>query len=679
MTPSQPTNPTRADELVDAAPGRGGRLERWTRRPWVMGALVGAILLVTSIGCITIVWRESVDTYAQQYRFDLERMAESAVSQLDPRLHDSIRSPGQQNGEEYMRAVAPLRAMLARAQGIRYLYTAIEREGAVAFVLDASDPGDHDGDGRDDQAKIMEAYDDADPAMVEALHSVRTTSTQEPYADDWGRFMSAYTSIVDSSGGVRGVLGIDVTAERYDEDLARMDHARNLALFPAVLLSLLAGAGTLLLRRAERRAADERDAALLESAAQAQDLLRSNEELARARLEAEASSRAKSEFLANMSHEIRTPMTAILGFADLLALGGEPGDDAVATIRRNGEHLLAILNDILDLSKIEAGRMTIERVPVDVRRLADDVVELERVRAERRGITLELEVATRVPRTMACDPLRLRQILMNLAGNAIKFTDKGGVRIVLTADERERRVVFAVSDSGIGMTPEQVARLFQPFTQADGSMSRRFGGTGLGLTISRRLANMLGGDITVAAEFGRGSTFRVELPIDPAETIEWVAPDYQAPVPVHAGPFAASDATQLLEGARVLLADDGKDNQRLISIHLKRAGASVEVVDNGVDVLKRLCAGERLRDDAPYDVLLLDMQMPELDGYSTAQRLRALGSKLPIVALTAHAMSGDREQCLAAGCDDYATKPIDRDLLLAAVRRWARAHASAAP
>ncbi|MBK7876426.1 MAG: response regulator [Planctomycetes bacterium] len=661
-------------------PVRASTASRWFERPPQLGALVGGFLLATSIACIEIVARESVATYQEQYRSDLERIAEAAASCLDPEQHDAVRSPEQQNGAEYMRAVAPLRAMLGRTHGVRYLYTAIETEGGVAFVLDASDPGDHDGDGREDQAKILEPYPDADPGLLDCSAAAAATSTRVPYQDEWGRFMSAWAPILDTRGIVHGVVGVDVTAERYDADLARMERARTLALVPALLLSLIAGACTFVLRRAERRAADQRDRALAASARQASELQRTNHDLARARVAAEASSRAKSEFLANMSHEIRTPMTAILGFTDLLAQGGGPSDEAVGTIRRNGEHLLAILNDILDLSKIEAGRMTVERAPVDVLQLARDVVALERVRAQQKGIALVLDTPTRLPRAIASDPLRLRQILMNLVGNAIKFTERGSVRITVSADEAARRVVLEVRDSGIGMTSEQLDRLFQPFTQADGSTSRRFGGTGLGLTISKRLATMLGGDIAVASVAGAGSTFRVELPADStAGSIEWTDPSVSAALPSRTEAGAVAHVE--LGGVRVLLADDGRDNQRLISIHLRRAGAQVDVVDNGLLVLQRLCTGtgpeDRLLPEVPYDVLLLDMQMPELDGYDTARRLRALGARLPIVALTAHAMSGDREQCLAAGCDDYLTKPIDPAALLAAVERHGRARAGA--
>ncbi|MFO1010167.1 MAG: ATP-binding protein [Planctomycetota bacterium] len=656
---------------VAALDRRRAPLRRFLSRPASLGSLAAAFVLVTSVACIAIVARVSMRTYREQYRADLERIAEAAVSLIASDAHDAIRSPEQQNGPEYARVVAPLRAMLSRASGVRFLYTAIEQDGEVLFVLDASDPGDHDGDGREDQAKILEPYDDAAPELRECLRSGRPTSTAEPVQDEWGRFQSAWAPIVDAEGRIHGALGVDVTAERFDEDLARMERARELALVPAVLLSLVAGVSVFLLRRAERRATMQLGRALDDSARKADELLRTNEDLARARVEAEASSRAKSEFLANMSHEIRTPMTAILGFADLLAQGNGPSDEAVGTIRRNGEHLLAILNDILDLSKIEAGRMTVERVPVDALQLVRDVVALERVRAEQRGIALVLAAPTRLPRSIASDPLRLRQILMNLVGNAIKFTQTGGVTVTVSAEERAGRIAFAVKDTGIGMTAEQLARLFQPFTQADGSMSRRFGGTGLGLTISKRLAGMLGGDITVSSAPGEGSTFRVELPIDSAVACEWMDPS--APAPALAARAPSADAVRL-DGARVLLADDGRDNQRLISIHLKRAGAHVELADNGLDVLRRLCtsadADARLAADAPFDVLLLDMQMPELDGYGTAARLRALGSKLPIVALTAHAMSGDRDQCLAAGCDDYLTKPIDPKALLATVKRY---------
>ncbi len=399
-----------------------------------------------------------------------------------------------------------------------------------------------------------------------------------------------------------------------------------------------------------------------------------------ARAEAEAASRSKSEFLANMSHEIRTPMTAILGYTELLLDATQSEEErrsATLTIRRNGEHLLSILNDILDLSKIEAGRMTIETIPVNTETLVDEVLSLMRVRAEAKGIRLAAEFATPIPETIQTDPTRLRQILVNLAGNAIKFTEQGGVTIRVSFqdhlghDQQQEPVLrFDVIDTGLGMSPEVLEKLFTPFTQADSSMTRRFGGTGLGLTISRRLATMLGGDITVRSIAGEGSTFSVTInpgdlrgvPIRTALSAEERAKRDAA----HAAAAPGATSKDVLRGKRLLLAEDGPDNQRLIGTFLRKAGAEVALAENGLIAVEMAQAA--MADGRPYDLILMDMQMPQMDGYTATRTLRDQGYRRPIIALTAHAMAGDMQKCMDAGCNGYASKPIDRGALIETCR-----------
>ena len=393
---------------------------------------------------------------------------------------------------------------------------------------------------------------------------------------------------------------------------------------------------------------------------------------------AQSANLAKSEFLANMSHEIRTPMTAIMGFADVLREDADAENapprrrEAIETIQRNGTHLLAILSDILDLSKIEAGKMTVEHIEADPAAILSQVANLFSDRASTKGVRLAVRYHTPVPVAFFTDPVRLRQILMNLVGNAVKFTERGEVTVsasiqpVPTAGgPADRHLVIAVSDTGIGMSAEQCNRLFRPFEQADSSVTRRFGGTGLGLRISSRLADMLGGRIDVTSTPGAGSTFTLSLPIDAAGATRTHVPNAAAPA-AQAVPAAATPAVSL-SGARILVADDGPDNQRLLSFHLTRAGASVSLAANGQEAVERCTEAHETH---PFDLILLDMQMPIMDGYTAARTLRSLGCTVPVIAITAHAMSGERDRCLGAGCSDYASKPISRGDLVDLCHRW---------
>jgi PAS domain S-box-containing protein len=405
-------------------------------------------------------------------------------------------------------------------------------------------------------------------------------------------------------------------------------------------------------------------------------LERANESLEEYSRRAEAATRAKSEFLANMSHEIRTPMTAILGFADVLL--GEPDlvrapperVEAIRTIQRNGEYLLQLINDILDLSKIEAGKLEIEKMSCSPREVLGDLSSLMQVRADAKGISLNIGVEGPIPERIQSDPTRLRQILINLVSNAVKFTESGGVRTVARlahGPDRESLLEFHVTDTGIGMTEEQVGKLFQPFTQADSSTTRKFGGTGLGLTISKRLAEALGGDITVLSEPGLGSTFTLTVATGSLEGVRLIDDaDWEA-TPESPKPTPEPVAT-IRPGCRILLAEDGPDNQRLIGFMLRKAGAEVTIAENGQAASER--ALHAWQSDAPFDVVLMDMQMPVMDGYTATRQLRAAGYDGPIIALTANAMDGAQEKCLASGCNDYASKPIQRERLFEAVARW---------
>ncbi len=370
---------------------------------------------------------------------------------------------------------------------------------------------------------------------------------------------------------------------------------------------------------------------------------------------AEAANRAKSDFLANISHEVRTPMAAVLGSADLLldpALPKSERDRSLQAIRRNGEHLMQLIDDVLGLSKIEAEQMELEWVEYEPWQIVSEVVSLLRVRAEDRAVRLEARGVGPIPSRVITDPTRLRQIVVNFVGNAIKFTDADGLvevrlGVVDGAEPGPPLLSVAVEDQGIGMTPEQLGLIFRPFLQADTSTTRKYGGTGLGLTISRRLAEALGGRIEVRSEPGAGSCFTLLVPIQgaPPRSTWRRAPSLAE----RAEPQPA--AVLRLPPARVLLAEDSPDVQRVIRHHLQRMGLTVTLADNGVEAVELALAGD-------FDIVLMDMQMPRLDGYGAASSLRQAGYTRPIVALTAHAMREDRDRCLRAGCTDYLTKPM---------------------
>jgi signal transduction histidine kinase/ActR/RegA family two-component response regulator len=379
--------------------------------------------------------------------------------------------------------------------------------------------------------------------------------------------------------------------------------------------------------------------------------------------------RLKSEFLANMSHEIRTPMTAILGFTEELELALDdqepngPARSALATIRRNGDHLLTLINGILDLSKIEAGRFEVVRARFEPLVLVVDVLRLLGPRARAKRLALEARCDGPVPETISSDAVLLRQILINLVGNAVKFTAEGSVVIVVrlaaTGSAAGHQLEFAVEDTGPGLDRAQQRQVFDPFTQVHAA--RESSGTGLGLSLSRRLAQLLSGDVDVDSQPGRGSTFRVRVATGPLEGVRMcLAQELDA---LLAAPVARAQPAPASLRGRVLVAEDGEDNQRLLQAILSRAGLSVEGVANGALACSRALAAWQLGE--PFDVVLMDMQMPVMDGYEATRRLRQAGYGGAIVALTAHAMSGDRERCLEAGCDDYATKPVVRAELLA--------------
>lgn len=408
---------------------------------------------------------------------------------------------------------------------------------------------------------------------------------------------------------------------------------------------------------------------------QTADLKRSHAALEQANLilqrsceAADAATRAKSEFLAKVSHELRTPLTSIIGFSEelLIQVGGGSTTplevEMLETILRNARHLLSVVNDVLDMTRIEKGRLAIERTPCNPAELLAEVTRLMEPQAKAKGLPLRSESRGPIPRAILTDPTRLRQILINIVNNAIKFTETGSVSILMQmlGDPRAALLQFEVVDTGIGIECAEQGEIFKPFVQSAKTRSCVYGGAGLGLTICKYLAEELGGTIGLESQPGRGSTFRVVVAAETAPSLELT----NEADSLHGGAVAAREAGPN-SPRRILLAEDCVDNQRLIRVILEKSGSEVTVVDNGQKALQT--ALEAWHAERPFDVVLTDIQMPLLNGYELTERLRASGYDGRIVALTAHAMAGERERCLAAGCDSYLTKPIDRAELLAEV------------
>ena len=618
------------------------------------GILAGCtILAIASLG-LFYTWHAAREAQLRAVQSELLQLARVAATQVNGDAHRTMKSNAQAGTAEHLQLLAPLLAFHKATTDVIYVYTAVLQGEQIHFVLGT----DYLYKVVDDHLPpdpIMEPYNTPDPALRHALTYHEPAVNDHPVQEALRSYMSAYAPFFDSKKKFVGVVGIDMWVHNLDARLASIRRAGLTAFAAVTLLSLLAGYVTFRLSLAARRAR-RRDRIVRRKLAHA----KSQAEVQAER--AESGSRAKSEFLAMMSHEIRTPMNGVLGFANLLMdtrLDSEQRE-FVENIRCSGDALLTIINDVLDYSKIEAGKLSVDNMEFNLRSVCGEVRSLLQPSATAKGLVLNLHFAPSTPENLIGDPVRVRQILLNLVGNAIKFTTSGSVSIEVSPVDPDR-VRVNVIDTGIGVAAGQLEKLFERFTQGDASITRRYGGTGLGLAISKKLITLMGGEISARSEAGKGSVFWFTLPVRAPLNSSTRS---TLPMPPAAPPPPAPGSGK----GRILLVEDNVVNQKVAMHMLVKMGFDVDLAADGRQALDRLAT-------VRYDAVLMDCQMPEMDGYQATSHIRDPSSAVrdhdvPVIAMTANAFAEDRERCIAAGMNDFLSKPVDRATLAQVLEKW---------
>ncbi len=612
--------------------------------------LAGICTFVTSAVGLSILYVKARNAQLDAVKSEMLQLTRSMAAQVDGDLHRTMVSPDQAGTPEHEQLLAPLVRMHRATRDVWFVYTGVYRDGRIYWILDTA--SHYRVPGNDLPADpIMTLYEEREAEYERAFRDGIEFIDGEPRYDEGGHYyLSAAVPIRDHRGAIAGMLGIDMVLDALNSRMVVVREAFASALAVVLLLSVAAGAvahrlrsfaAAIISKLRKARAAAEHNAAAAESA-----------------------SRAKAQFLAMMSHEIRTPMNGILGVADLLrSMAPNPEQKRLLDIlTSSGGSLLRIINDILDFSKMEADRLELHASAFELRSLADELEHLLAPSAGARNIAFAIELDPQLPPGVFGDRQRLAQALLNLGTNAVKVTDHGEVRLSLRAHPAAgdmARIEFSMRDTGIGMDAEALSRLFTPFTQFADRNHRRGSGTGLGLVIAQKLVGLMGGKIEVQTTPGRGSvfSFTIELPVAEvnAET--------------------TTVRTLRLESLAVLVAEDNVVNQTVVAAMLKQLGHVVTLVPDGRAALAALAQRD-------FDLVLMDCNMPEMDGLEATRQLRsgAAGVRdgaIPVIALTANAMDGDREECLVAGMDDFLSKPVTLDALRQAIERRRRPAASA--